>query len=440
MKPVLVISIAITFFITPFPALAGHLIVDYMDDFGLSDSLYSAKLTVADFDADGRDDIFVSDDYGSFHIFALHSGKFEELWISDPLNIEYGSIKWLGALEGSTRQSTAYALDASNILHKFSYKGYIFGETGSWEIPSGGFLINALIYSNAVTSATEFMKLAMLKGSKFEIETYILQGDTALTQPSIGIETPLTSIPAIAFDKTTLAPVLLIVKKFESGNQTWRNSLNVSTVDGDGLAEFPFKGYNPDAETLALVTLDAQGKILAMSFGPADDMTRVDARIWRQEGSNLIPGPIRKVIANRDIGAGDIDGDKSTEIIIVGIDGLIRILDEDPFTYKLDGAVIEPSTKAHVESGEVYQDKEFLKKLGITIVENQGSLVLKKGGTELTYQGGPDAWEPSSGNGNSINVKTDPYGIRKYPLSTICIALGFAFRYRVDVATVEVYS
>ena len=70
------------------------MVVEYEDGFGLDGSLYSAKLAVGDFDGDGRDDIVISDDYGSFHIFALNDGKFEELWISDPLNPDYGSIRW----------------------------------------------------------------------------------------------------------------------------------------------------------------------------------------------------------------------------------------------------------------------------------------------------------------------------------------------------------
>jgi len=441
LKPYVVIGLVL-FLTIPYPALAGDMVVEYAGDFNLGDSIYSAKLAVGDFDSDGRDDIIISDDYGSFHIFALHNHVFDELWISDPLDTEMGAVKWLGLLESDQRSSRVFALDSKNQLHMYSYKGYVFGETSSWGVPSEGYLAEGVIISPS-PAEYEFLKLSMVSGYKFIVETFILGDESTLTRPALGVNSPVVAMPAIVLQQGSSDANLLIITGNEPNAKKRLSKqyiLEVTTMDGKTLSSFPLDGYNPEEESIALSAIGAGGKIIALGFGALDDVGHLKMRFWHEAGDEVKPGGWCSIAAHRDVAAGDVDGDGRTEFVTVGIDGLVRILDEDQLKYSLDGKTITSTKPATIEYGEIYQDAGFLKKLGIRIVEYQDTLMFSADGMLISFTGGPLEWFPSSENDPPLEIKIDPYGAKLYPLNRICIALGFAFRFRSDLGTVEVYS
>ena len=440
-KPDFVIG-PVLFLLLCYPTFAGDMVVEYSSDFNLGGSIYSAKLAVGDFDADGRDDIIISDDYGSFHIFALHDHVFEELWISDPLDTEMGAVKWLGLLEGDERSSKVFALDSKNQLHMYGYTGYVFGETTSWGVPSEGYLADALIIS-LNPGEYDLLKLSMVAGYKFNVETFVLGDESTLTRPALGVNSPVVAIPSLVLQQASNDANLLIITSDESTRKKAKSKQYVfqtTTMDGKILSSLPLDNYNPDDESIALSAIGADGKIIALGYGAIDDVGHLRMRFWRETGDEIRGGGWCNVAAHRDVAAGDVDSDGRTEFVTVGIDGLVRILDEDPFKYSFDGKTIKPSKPATIVSGEIYQDAEFLKKLGIRIVEYQDNLLFTKEGMVSSFTGGPLEWFPSSENDPPLEIIVDAYGTKFYPLNRICIALGFAFRFRSDLGTVEVYS
>ena len=270
------------------PVFAGNLVVEHTDDFSLTDALYSAKLTVVDFDADGRDDIIISDDYGSFHIFTLHDGKFEELWISDPLDVETGSIKWLGATGGTSRQGRVFVLDSKNRLHMYSYDGYILGESSSWSIPTEGYLIDAAIIQSSSGDSFEFLQLAIVPGNKFVVTTYTLGDEMSLTRPALGVDAAIAAIPAITVEGGGKHVALLTIKgKGNDETSEEQFSLEIASTDGSTIDSLLLDGFNPEEEAIALVALDIDSKIVAFGFGAPDDMGHLKMRVWREDEDML---------------------------------------------------------------------------------------------------------------------------------------------------------
>lgn len=434
------VIVFLIFLLAGLPATASNLVIEYTSDFDLAEALYSAKLAVADFDGDGRDDIVISDDYGSFHIFALHDGVFEELWVSDPLEGESCPIKWLGMIEGKERKSRIFVLDTLGMLHRFSYDGYVLGRTGSWAIPSEGYIVDAAVVWRETAGSPEFVKLAILPEDRFVVSTYLLNEETSLTRPAVGIDAPLAGIPGIAVDDSGQNAVIITLSENQSAGSSGTYILELNTSDGTKLSGVEMRGFDPEEESIALTALDDGGDVIILGFGISEQFSHLKMRMWHKDQDTMKPGPWTDIIAHRDIAAGDIDGDGRQEFVLVGIDSKVRVLDEERISYSLDGKSILPDRASIVDQGEIFQDAGFFKKLGITITGNHEELIFKIGIKEVTFTGGPDEWSPESGDGPTFATITDAYGVRLFPTSRVCIALGFAFRYRSDQGLVEVYS
>ncbi len=435
------IIVIILLLLTSVPVYAGELVVEYSSDFTLLNALYSAKLTIADFDGDGRDDIVISDDYGSFHIFALHNGAFEELWVSDPLGEESGTIKWLGMLEQAKRKSKIFVLDSNNELSLYGYDGYVLKENKLWHVPLDGYLVDAAVINGSLPNEHEFLQLVLLPEGQFVLNTFHLDGEVTPAKPGVGIVTPLAGMPRIAADIPGFGAALLTVKKTSpEGAKTPHYNIEIATPDGEVLTTIATDGYNYLEEAFAVVTLDSQGGIIALSYSNSDSFGHLKMRIWHEKDGVLKPGSWKEIYAHRAIGAGDIDGDGHIEFVMVGIDSLVRILDEDSLTYKKDGNAVHPTRPSIVDSGEVFQDSSLFSALGIKVTESDGVLSFKSNGKTVEFKQDASGWMPAGGDSSVLDVRYDPYGIEYYPLSRICIALGYAFRYRSDQGLVEVYS
>jgi len=425
-------------------AMGGILMSEYESDFNLDGMIFSSKVAIADFDNDGIDDIILSDDYGSFHIFALHDGEFVELWISDPLGEDYGAIRWLGAIEGDDdRECRIYLLDTYDILHRFNYKGYVFSETAQWQIQTEGNFIDAAVIHPVENESDEFLLLAMLPGQRFIVETYDLSGEQAVTTHGVGVTAPLMSLPGFAVWGGGLSMSLMTIREATTpeGKPEKSYLLKMVTKDDETLEIIQLKEYNPLEEAITEVALDEDGSILAIGFSLAEETGFLDFRIWR-EGSDKIatPGNSTGFVAHRDIVTGDIDGDGLLEFVTLGIDGLVRILSEEKLSYIVDGQDFNPSLPGIVEQGEIFQNRGFLEAIGIDILEESGKITFRSGSMSISFIKEEDIWVPETGDCPPVNILTDPYGNTRYPLSRICIDLGYAFRYRSDTGVVEVLS
>ncbi len=424
-----------------YKAQAGTLLTEYATDFQLQDILYSSKLTVSDFNADGKDDIIITDDIGSFHIFSLLDGSFEELWISDPLDVSMGSIKWIGCIEGPVRGSRIYVLDSSNQLHKYSYSGYIFGKTAEWHLPIEGNLIGAAVMIPSGSEEDEFLRLSILPGFKFVVETFTL-GSEAVPVLKSGIGTRLYALPGFVTSVDGWMNALMTLRGDEETDGAGTDyRLEMITSAGTKLTSYNMDGFDPELESISMVGLEADGTLVAFGYGRPDKTGALQMRLWREdEGTTLTPGSWSRYPAHRAIASGDIDGDGCLEFVTVGIDGTVRVLGEEKLGYIFDGHALKPTHPSVIEPGEVFQTADLFKQLGIEIVESADKLTFSSKGLELAFTKEDGKWLPPDGNGPELEILRDAYQTIRYPLSRICIALGFAYRYRSDSNLVEVLS
>jgi hypothetical protein len=438
------VKILLTFvfiLISSIHARAGTLLTEYTSDFELHDVLYSAKLAISDFDADGRDDLIITDDVGSFHVFALRDAVFEELWISDPLDISMGTIKWVGAIEGPLRQSRIFLLDSSNTLQRYSYSGYVFGKTGEWHIPIEGSLIDAAIIRPPETEWDEFLRLIILPGFKFVVESFHL-GKEAEPALASGIGTKLYALPGFATWSGGTATALMTLRGEEKeDNLNIDYFLDMVTSSGETLASYQLAEFDPKSETISQVSLDTDGSLTALSFGYPDEVGTLEMRLWREtEAGILNTGKWSRFPAHRAIASGDIDGDNQLEFVIVGIDGTVRILGEEKLEFIFDGVSISPTLPSAIEHGEVFQTSDFFGLIDIEIIDTGEQLSFSHAGLELVFRKSDERWLPEEINAPPLDLLTDAYGYTRYPLSRICIGLGFAYRFRSDSNLVEVLS
>lgn len=440
------IKISLTILITiicTVSAGAGILMTEYESNFDLEDAIFSSKLAITDFDSDGRDDIILSDDYGSFHIFALHDTVFQVLWISDPLDPALGTIKWLGAIGGEARESRIYLLDSNNQLHRFSYEGYLFRETAQWDINVEGYLIDAAVIRPVGSEADELLLLTILPGQKFEVVTYFLSGEQAITTHGVGVTAPLLALPGFAVWGGGIGMALMTIREDISpeGDPVQSYLLKIVTKEDKTLEAIKLEGFDPHTETIAQVVLASDGRLEAIGFSLAEEVGFLNLRIWHEKEDNIAePGDWNVFTGHRGIATGDIDGDGQVEFVTLGIDGLVRVLGEETLTYSIDGRPITPTLPAIIDQGEIYQGVDFLNELGIDILESAGKIVFRRGDMELTFVGDPGEWLPEVGDNPPLKIITDPYGNKRYPLSRLCIDIGFAYRYRTDLGVVEVLS